>query len=98
VGKQTKSGSVYQHTKLTVFSFLHSDGLDLESHKTSIEWLKDNKDPWNKCVALWKETSKARVRQLEKSAETINECMETYPGLKDKSGYLLVSDCIFWVC
>jgi len=55
-----------------------------------IEWLKDKKDPWSQCVSLWKDTSKVRVGQLVKGKQEIHEYVESFPGLKDKSGYLLV--------
>lgn len=57
----------------------------------SISWLNYNKQPWHKVLQLWKETSKARLRAHIGGTESIETYFNTFPALKDKSGFLLVS-------
>jgi len=81
-----------------LFNLLFSDPDDLsippDSYRGDIEWLQSNKDPWEKCKTLWSNTSKDRVRQFQNDGQSILHYMESYPGLKDRRGYCLVS-CAF---
>lgn len=56
-----------------------------------LSWLKNNKHPWDRVVDYWQSTSKTRLRSLIGGAQSIESYLNEYPGLKDKSGYLLVS-------
>lgn len=54
-------------------------------------WLSNNSQPWSKVLDVWKETAKGRLDKYYSSKQSIQSYFDTYPALKDKSGFYLVS-------
>lgn len=54
----------------------------------NIQWLKNSIEPWTEVLKRWDETFDKRSLWKNRS---INDYMDTFPALKLKLGYVLVS-------
>lgn len=70
---------------------MFSENMDVQQMEDDILWLKSNKEPWSKVLDLWKSTSRLRIKHFKEENVKVHDYMDMYPGLKDKSGYYLVS-------
>ena len=58
-------------------------------------WLSHNTQPWSKVMELWKATAGGRLAKFYAGKQSIQNYFDTFPCLKDKSGFLLVSIFIY---
>ncbi|KAK0076651.1 hypothetical protein PV325_005055, partial [Microctonus aethiopoides] len=73
-------------------SQVESDGEDDEKEvMKSVEWLKNNRDPWKDVLYHWKITFQFRRKSIEKRDDgKVNSLFEQWPNFKQPNGYLLI--------
>ncbi|XP_046388184.1 uncharacterized protein LOC124167798 [Ischnura elegans] len=63
---------------------------DSQDDDDSLQWLKNNAEPWVKVQEYWEKTHQIRRRCLQRDGKSVHEYMKGYPALRLDRGYMLL--------
>jgi len=70
--------------------FVFAESGNSEQINEYLQWLQNNKAPWDTVVQYWEKTTVARYNSLLRNDIAVHDYMEQFPAFRDSNGHLLV--------